>query len=258
MPNLKDWNIAHENLWYRIPLEKAPKIIREKNTSYIAFYFPSVFGEKKKWRVIHYAKVESIVQVSRKELFPMETLNSKSDLLYYRINFQAIQTLPQPFISRRGHRIVFVSTTEEKFFCGETDFNILFKSSPLEKQMENFIKKMDIEYEKEWREYVDYKKFYYLDFAIWCKDGNINIECDGDSYHMQKEEVHNDKTRNNQLESYGWSVLRFTTKHFSEDKVHIEKTIYQTVKELGGAVRFLEPEQFYLPKKSDDNQLDLF
>jgi hypothetical protein len=124
--------------------------------------------------------------------------------------------------------------------------------------MEDCIKKMDVEYEKEWREYVDYKKFYYLDFAIWCKNGYIDIECDGDAYHMENEKVHNDKTRNNELESYGWSVLRFTSKHFKEDKMHIEKTIYQTVKELGGALRFSEPNQPYLPKKEGDNQLELF
>jgi very-short-patch-repair endonuclease len=97
-----------------------------------------------------------------------------------------------------------------------------------------------------------------LDFAIWCKKGAIDIECDGDTFHMDYDNVHYDKTRNNELESYGWSVLRFTKKHFKEDTAHIEKTIYKTVKKLGGAVKVSEPNDFYLPKKSDESQLGLF
>lgn len=124
--------------------------------------------------------------------------------------------------------------------------------------MEKIMNVMSIEYEREWREYVDRQKFYYLDFAVWCKNGAIDIECDGDAFHMDKDRVHYDKTRNNELESYGWSVLRFTSKHFSEDTAHIEKTIYQTVKEFGGAVRVHEPNEVYLPKRSDDSQLGLF
>ena len=75
---------------------------------------------------------------------------------------------------------------------------------------------------------------------------------------MENNDVHLDKTRNNELESYGWSVLRFTSKHFNEERKHIEKTIYQTVKELGGALKVSEPNEPYLPKKPNDNQLELF
>jgi very-short-patch-repair endonuclease len=78
------------------------------------------------------------------------------------------------------------------------------------------------------------------------------------TYHMKNANVHLDKTRNNELESYGWSVLRFTSKHFKEEKEHVEKTNYQTVKELGGALKASEPNKPYLPKKPNDNQLGLF
>jgi len=258
MPNQKDWHIACEQLWYRIPVDKAPKIIRDRRTEYIAFYFPALFGVEKKWKVFQYAKVKSVTEVSRKELFPAEPTNSKSETRYYKISFDTLVTLPQPLVSRRGHRIIFVSTTKEKFFSGETDFNLLFQSSTLEKKMEKIMDDMQLEYEREWREYVDAKKFYYLDFAVWCKKGCIDVECDGDAYHMENEKVHYDKTRNNELESYGWSVLRFTTKHFQEEPKHIETILYKTIKELGGALKVSEPNEAYLPKKSDENQLGLF
>lgn len=258
MPNPQDWLIATDALWYRVPKDKAPKIIKEQTVEYIGFYFPSSFGHAMKWKVTHYGKVQSITEVIRKELFPNEPVNAKSATLYYKITFDSLVQLPKPFQSRRGHRVVFVSTTKEKFFSGGTDFNLLFQSSSYEKEMENIMDAMAIEYEREWREYVNSQKFYYLDFAVWCKNGAIDIECDGDAFHMDKDRVHYDKTRNNELESYGWSVLRFTSKHFSEDTAHIEKTIYKTIKELGGAIRVHEPKIPYLPKRIDESQLGLF
>lgn len=258
MPNPKDWLLAMEQFWYRIPVDKAPKIIKKGTAEYIAFYFPASFGKKMKWKVSHYGKITAVQVVSRNELFPEEPTNQKSDINYYQVSFKNLEELAQPFVSRRGHRVVFVSTTKEKFFSGLTDFNILFQSSFLEQKMEKLIDDMNVEYEREWREYVDIQKFYYLDFAIWCKNGAIDIECDGDAYHMENDKVHLDKTRNNELESYGWSVLRFTSKHFKEEKKHIEKTIYQTVKELGGALKVSEPHKPYLPKKANDTQLGLF
>lgn len=258
MPNPKDWIIATDALWYRIPKDNAPKIIKEQTAEYIGFYFPSNFGEAMKWKVTHYGKIKSITEVNRKELFPEEPINSKSAIQYYKITFEVLLLLPIPFQSRRGHRVIFVSTTKEKFFSGKTDFNLMFHNSSHEKEMEKIMDAMSIEYEREWREYVDRQKFYYLDFAVWCKKGVIDIECDGDAFHMDNDRVHYDKTRNNELESYGWSVLRFTTKHFNEDTAHIEKTIYKTIKELGGAIRVSKPNEPYLPKKTNNNQLGLF
>lgn len=257
MPNKKDWQIANEQNWYRIPKEKAPTIIKENRAKFIAFYFPVAFGQNMKWRVSHYAKIKLVTQVSRNELFPNEPLNEKSQNIYYKVSFEVIEILPQPFISKRGHRILFLSTTEENFFSGSTNFNLLFQNSFLEDKMEKLMDAMKIEYEREWREYVDVKKFYYLDFAIWCVEGKINVECDGDEFHMKHDNVHLDKTRNNELESYGWTVLRFTSKHFNEEKKHIEKSIYQSIKSLGGSLRVSEPEPF-IPKKLDDNQMNLF
>ncbi len=52
---------------------------------------------------------------------------------------------------------------------------------------------------------------FYLDFAIFCKERNINIEFDGDRFHLSEFNVKRDKNRNNILSSLGWSILRFTT-----------------------------------------------
>lgn len=259
LPERQDWVIVNQNLWYRIPKNSAPPIVQNGTVEYIAFYHTGKFPDELKWKVVKYAKIKRIVTATRQQLFPNEPLNSKkAHKIYYKIEFDGLETLPKPIVSRRGHRGVFVPTTEAKFFSGTTDFNRLFKGSFLEEDMEQIMDEWGIEYEREFREIVDNKKFYDLDFAIFCQNGKIDIECDGDTYHMGNENVHRDKTRNNELESYNWSVLRYTTKHFREEREHIKKTIYKKIKALGGAVKAAEPNIAYYPKVNPYGQTSLF
>ncbi len=259
LPEKQDWQILHEQGWYRIPINSAPPIIKNGTAEYIAFYHTAKFDEDLKWKVIKYAKIKRIFTASRKDLFPNESPYSKKAWKkYYKIEVEDLITLEQPFVSRRGHRILFVPTTEAKLFSGKTDFNLLFKGSPLEEDMLSIIEAMGLEYEREWQEFVDEKKFYYLDFAIFCQKGNIDIECDGNEFHMGDDNVHRDKTRNNELEGYGWAVLRYTTKHFKEERPHIEKTIYNKIKDFGGIKKVAEPEVAYYPNKGNNAQIRLF
>jgi hypothetical protein len=259
LPERSDWVILNRDLWYRIPQISAPPIVRNGGMEYIAFYHTQKFSDDLKWKVVKYAKVKRIVPATRQQLFPNEPKGStKAHKTYYKIEFDELITLPQPIVSRRGHRGVFVPTTEEKFFSGTTDFNKLFKGSFLEEDMERILDEWGIEYEREFREFVDDKRKYDLDFAIFCKKGRIDIECDGDEYHMGNANVHRDKTRNNELESYDWKVLRYTTKHFNEEREHIKKTIYKTIEACGGATRAAEPDVPYYPKFNPYGQTSLF
>jgi REase_MTES_1575 len=260
LPERKDWAILHEQLWYRIrKLSSTPDMIKNGFAEYIAFYHTAKFTSDLKFKVVKYAKIKRIITTSRRQLFPEESpSHPKANQLYYKIEFDELLTLPQPIVSRRGHRITFVPTTKEKFFSGITDFNRLFKGSFLEEDMELIMDEWGIEYEREYREFVDNKKFYDLDFAIFCKNGKIDIECDGDTYHMGNENVHRDKTRNNELESYEWSVLRYTTKHFNEEREHIKKTIYKKIEAFGGAIKAAEPGIAYYPKVNPYGQTSLF
>lgn len=260
LPEPKDWSILHEQFWYRIrKLATSPDIVKDKTVEYIGFYHTAKFSEDLKFKVVKYGKVKHIATVSRQHLFPEESQNHpKAKQEYYKIEFDELLTLPQPIVSRRGHRVTFVPTTEKKFFSGNTDFNKLFKGSFLEEDMEKIIDEMEIEYEREWCYFIDNKRKYYLDFAIFCKNGQINIECDGDEYHMGNANVHRDKTRNNDLESYKWSVLRYTTKHFKEERNHIKKTIWKVINQYGGAIKVGQPDAVYYPKTNPKGQISLF
>jgi hypothetical protein len=60
MPEKQDWQILHEQGWYRIPIDKAPPIIKNQGAQYIAFYHTSKFDEDLKWKVVKYAKIKRV------------------------------------------------------------------------------------------------------------------------------------------------------------------------------------------------------
>jgi len=208
LPEPGDFEIAKIYNWYRIPVISAPKIIRDKSLKYIAFYHPKVF-DKEKFTIRWYAKVSSISVVTRRELFPNQHIDLKAENHYYKINFEPLLRLPQPIVSLRPRRILFIPTSEEKFF-NASEINHLFNESPLEEVLWDKFIETKITAERQFYFTYNYRHFV-LDFAIFCKNKNINVECDGDKFHTEIKSIQKDKQRNNILESKGWSVLRFTT-----------------------------------------------
>lgn len=147
---------------------------------------------------------------------------------------------------------------KKSFSTGSTNFNKVFKNSYLEEKMIDIMADMNIGYEREYYIHVDNNRKYHLDFAIFCENGKIDVECDGDAFHMGYDNVYYDKTRNNELESIQWKVLRYTSKHFEEEERHIRKTMYKTIKDFGGCLYAHEPETDYKPKTSSIGQMKLF
>lgn len=260
MPEVKDWALLLKENWYRIPQETAPPIIQKGEAKYIAFYHTAKFKEDLKWQIVYYAEIKRVVSATRRELFPAESpYHGKANKRYFKVEFDALIALPKPIVSRRGHRILFVPTTEEQFFSESTNFNKVFKNSYLEARMIDIMSDMNIVFEREFAIHVDDNRKYLLDFAIFCKKGKIDVECDGDAYHTGNEQVHYDKTRNNELESIQWKVLRYTTKHFEEkDQKHIRKTMYKTIRDFEGCLEAHEAETDYKPKTSATGQMKLF
>lgn len=229
--------------WYRIPIESAPPIINRKEAKIIAFYATQkVKGHK--WQIKHYGAIKYISEVGRRELFPDESLySSKANKRYYKIELEKIEELPQPIVSRRGHRNVFIPTSEQRFF-NTTDINYLFNGSSLENSLFSVLDEAKIPFEREWRETVR-KMTYFLDFAIFCKTRKIDVECDGDFWHDEPNQVHYDKRRNNELESVGWSVLRFTEEDIKMRLDQSVSLIYDTINRCGGYEVLNEPNNSY-------------
>jgi len=255
MNNKLDFAIAQHKQWYRIPVKSAPSIIRENNLKTIAFYQTKEFGEKA-FAVRWFAEVKNVEIVVRKDLFPNEPENAKSNKEYYKICFEALKELKYPIPSLRPRRILFIPTTEEKLFSAR-EINYLYNTSPLEEKMWTELVNEKINAERQY--YVETRTdTYILDFAIFCKTRNIDLECDGDAYHLAEERVKSDKKRNNLLEKDGWAVLRFHSDDIHRDMNNSISIVKDTINKYGGVADPSDPHQFHYLDSKNDNQTRLF
>ncbi len=212
--NQNDFSILKEQFWYRIPVNSVDKFLKKRwPPKWIAFYQTKIF-KTDAFLINHFAHISDISIVTRPELFPDEIPNLKSYKKYYKITFNKLETLPKPIISRRWRRIVFIQTTFEKFI-NAVEINDLYDESPLEDRLWTELKRLKIQAERQELIQVE-KRFYFLDFAIYCNKGKIDIETDGDLWHHNSLNAAKDNLRNNDLSSQGWNVLRFTSNQVCE------------------------------------------
>lgn len=239
-----DFKIALEEYWYRIPVRSVEKLLKNRFPPQgIAFYQPKIFGDEA-YSINYYAEVISIEKMMRRELFPHEKINVKSNNLYYKLRLSSLQKLPKPIYSRRWRRITFIPTTWEKF-NNAVEINDLWDESPLEDRLWAELKRLKISAERQ--EYIKIKQNnYFLDFAIYCAEGKIDVETDGDTYHSQKKQICQDLERDNDLKTNGWRILRFNTNHVQEKmQQYCIPKITDNINRLGG----VKNEDNSLPKK---------
>ena len=216
--------------WYRIPV--STKLDNLFNVEYLGFYQPHILG-KYGGTISHYARIENIEIKKRIELFPNNTRHPKANDDYYKIHVKDINILKNPLRCSRRGRNYFINTTLEKLLNAE-DFNDIFNESPLEDVLWKGMKQNNIVAE---RQYFlrGSNNIYCLDFAAFCKKGNLNIECDGDAYHIGKEKAVKDNRRDNYLTKKGWSILRYSTTQLTDTDECIEE-IREFISQKGGIV----------------------
>jgi very-short-patch-repair endonuclease len=245
MNNEQDFLIARDKNWYRIPVSSVKKWLKDRwPPQWLAFYQTKVFGPEA-YTVSYFAEVLQVRKVYRRELFPKEPQGKKSNRRYYQIMFGPLQKLPAPIVSRRWRRIVFIPTTWVKF-VNAAEINDLYDDSPLEDRLWTEFKRHEIPAERQ--EFVTVKdNNYFLDFAIYCHGGNIDVETDGDSWHANPTKAAQDRLRDNSLAVVGWKVLRFGTKEIRESIAdYCMPNIAETINRLGGI-----SEDRYMPRKID-------
>lgn len=234
MNNLRDFSIANEQNWYRIPVSSAEKWLKHRwPPCWLAFYQTKIFG-KEAYAIRYDAKVLVIKKVYRSQLFPNEAVNAKTPKRYYQICTEPLKKLPQPILSRRFRRIVFIPTIFEKF-VNAVEINDLFDESPLEDRLWAEFKRLEIAAERQEFVKVD-NKHYALDFAIYCENGKIDVETDGEAWHVAtKAQIEKDKLRDNDLTTQGWRVLRFNTGQLEEKlSEYCLPKITENINNLGG------------------------
>jgi very-short-patch-repair endonuclease len=256
--NARDLKIAQNSHWYRIPIGSVRKWLDNRwPPEWIAFYHTKAL-QPLAYGVYFYARVIDVRQVFRWQLFPDEPRDEKSTRRYYQVRFEPLRQFPAPILSRRWRRIVFIPTTAEKLFSA-TEINDLFDGSPLEDRLWAEFKQRQILAERQ--EFVKAKgKNYALDFAVYCRDGALDIETDGDYWHANPERAPVDNVRDNLLRTVGWTVLRFSTKQIQEEMTgYCVPTILDNINRLGGIDDGrLIARRFDLDTLDDLPQLGLF
>jgi hypothetical protein len=124
MNNRRDFDIARDEGWYRVPVQFAPKNVAE--AAVLAFYFTRVFDEEK-WAIHWYTPVRGHELVHRSDLFPDETKHPRADETYYKIQIGPLTKLERPIPSLRWRRITFIDTTWDRFTAAE-EINDLYTS----------------------------------------------------------------------------------------------------------------------------------
>jgi len=230
--NREDFERAEVEHWYRIPVLSAPDGLRE--IRWVAFYLTKAFG-REKWSVRHWAKVREITRVKRVTLLPHEKHYPHAQQLYYRLELDTLQIRPEPIFSRRQRRIVFIPSIWRKF-TEALEINDLVHGSPLEDRLWAAFKQDEIEAERQWWEF-DKSTRYCLDFALFCPERNIDVECDGDTWHINRGAAAHDNARNNFMEQRGWHVLRFNTKQLTDDLSGCIRSVTTLINRCGGQIR---------------------
>jgi very-short-patch-repair endonuclease len=232
--NPDDMRLAREAGWYRIPVGSARKWLGERwPPRWLAFYQTKIFGPEA-YAINYYATVQSVRLVSRTDLFPdTPPDHPKANRRYYQLLLGDFQSLTQPIVSRRLRRLVFIPTTYEKF-TRAVEINDLWDDSPLEDRLWAILKRAQIHAERQYPVEIE-GQFYFLDFAIFCNKGKIDVETDGDTWHIGPEPALVDRQRDNNLASQGWQVLRFNTTEIQERSVdYCVSKVMSTINRLGG------------------------
>jgi very-short-patch-repair endonuclease len=248
--------ILQEEGWYHIPVAKAPLGWPPR---WMCFYQGKAFSiDEGAYRVDYYGEVESLEIVAYRQLFPGRFESQKSDLPYYRIRLKELKRLPRRIPSFRPRRLLFVPTTWSKFVAAE-QINDLFDDSPLEDLLWLALKKRHIDAERQWQLTAS-GQTYFLDFAVFCDDGCVDIEADGDTWHSGRERVERDNERGNRLTGMGWHTLRFNGRQIRRKLAEDCLTeIERTITTLGGlATAGSVPRVFYRQGNQSGEQLSLF
>jgi very-short-patch-repair endonuclease len=207
--------------------------------------------------VRYYARVIEIRKAFRHELFPDEPINEKTNKRYYQLMLSPLKQLPRPIPSLRLRRIVFIPTTWNKFLTAE-EINDLYDDSPLEDRLWAELRRRRIEAQRQYFVRVG-RRHYALDFAVFCNEGKLDVETDGDTWHADPERIPLDNQRDNDLTGLGWSILRFNGLQVREQAVdYCVPEIMKTVNRLDGVTaNGLIPRPFD-PEQPDVQQLTLF
>nr|HID13365.1 hypothetical protein [Anaerolineae bacterium] len=168
MNNRRDFEIARDEGWYRIPAKHAPRSTIE--AAVLAFYFTKAFGDEK-WSIRWYGPVRGHELARRRDLLPDEPDHPRADEAYYKLQLGPLIELERPILSLRWRRITFIETSWDRFTAAE-EINDLYASGA----DGLFVTLKDAGFYPEREFYVRERGVeYVVDLAIPCRTGTLTI-----------------------------------------------------------------------------------
>jgi len=122
----RDLDIARVLGWYRIPVGTAPRTLR---VDWLAFYQTAGFGAER-WSVRYAAPVRGFELVRRGELLLDEPGHPRADEPYFKVQLGPVLELPQPILSARWRRFVFLYTTGDRLLTAHDLTDLTVPTAP--------------------------------------------------------------------------------------------------------------------------------
>jgi hypothetical protein len=168
MNSRRDFELARDNGWYRIPVDHAPRSATEAVV--LAFYFTRAF-EDDKWSVRWYAPVRGHELVRRLDLLPGQPDHPRATRMYYKMQLGPLMELDRPIPSLRWRRITFIETSWDRFTAAE-EINDLYVSGA--DGLYVTLKETGLFPEREFR-LREPDAEYTVDLAVPCRRGTVTV-----------------------------------------------------------------------------------
>lgn len=171
----KDFTIAREQGWYRIPEGKAPKGI---DSHYIAFFFSRAFGNQNGG--IHYfARATGIELATRAQLLPDEAEHKRALQRYHVIKFGALRAKAPPILNNDGRRFAFIYTTWDRFIHAKTLSDLYSEADHLVDRIFYTLKEAGYHPQRRWEAEAGYPG-QGAQVRILCENGDVVASSLGD------------------------------------------------------------------------------
>lgn len=222
----RDWQIAREEGWYRIPLGQVPRRVA---ADYLAFYQTGIFGEEGH-AVNYYAPIRAFHVARRAELLPKEADHPRAQQWYYKIEIGPLQRLDRPVRSRRLRRVSFIPTTLRRLLVAQ-EINDLWWRDDGQERLRRALCEAGLQVACDYR-VGNPPDDIWVDLAVFCRDGRIAVLVEDVA--GPRPELREGSVASYALAAAGWHVLCFSRQQMEEELPSCVAAVAALVHRLGG------------------------
>jgi hypothetical protein len=231
MNSRRDFEIARDQGWYRIPYDRAPTRV---GADFLAFYQTKDFGDER-WAVNYYSPIRRYRLALRRTLLPNESEHPKANSLYYKIEIGPLLRLPHPIPSARLRRITFIPTTVERLLQAQ-EVNDLWRGGLEEEELWLAFKESGFDAERRYP-LREQDPEYCVDFALFCKRGKIAV-CVESAPDVENVPLicERSKVEEYDMGALGWTLVSLSSEELTRARQTCLDRVRETVDRQGGLV----------------------